>query len=176
MTPFDESNLPLTTYIKEYVSGINNVNDVILNAAIKRYFVSQKTMAKKKLKDPNYKEAQARKQRKLNKLKRRRKTVATNKLLSEEKRKNYIDLIQLEYLSSESEAEDENGHQVFQLHIPNWRANRLTRVYRAIDESAKKGMSSSARRQYLPRIEGRVKICDAPKVINPDFGWIVKKQ
>ena len=76
-------------------------------------------------------------------------------------------------MSSGSEDEENEESPSFTVHMPSWRSEKLTKVYRAMDASMVKKMSRVARNQYLPRYVGSEKVCDPPN-IPEEFGWIVK--
>ena len=61
----------------------------------------------------------------------------------------------LEYMSSESEAEDQDKNPVFAVHVPKWRSQKLTNIFNAMDTSVIKSMSKIARKQFLPRAINR---------------------
>ena len=92
-----------------------------------------------------------------------------------DKCEEYEKLLKIEYMSSESEAEDEDKNPVFAVHVPKWRSKKLTNIFNAMDTSAIKSMSKIARKQFLPRYKSEVKDCETPRDIPEEFGWIICK-
>jgi len=161
-SPFAKENDKMTIFVRNHMKGYNgDLSDEIINASISQYFVSKKTMAKKKASDEKFKENAAAHQRLLNKCKRR--SIALESMDIRDSQKDKVHrVLTFEYMSSEEEDENEEEERVFVVHPLKFRSQKLVDTFKRLDSVYKDTMNKRSKNQTVKRIQGRASTRVAP--------------
>ena len=155
-------------------------SSVVIEAALKRYFVSQYELAKQKTdgKYEQHKKNCRRQGRKRDKLTKR--TLALEKAeLSTKKRGMAAEILLEQAMSSEESCveEDENGKTKvvgYKVKRLSWESGKLRRIKQGLDKASKEGQTKRARDRALPRVEHEEKSTRLPPEDFPE--WAISKE
>lgn len=172
----DEENLELTDFIKKSVQGIAPEEKIeVINAAIKRYFTSQKEAEnrQKKNKTEIHKKRQATYERKKEKLKRRKVMIEKKSGWSKEKKTKVHQFLQLpeahKYMSSDEEVD--NG---FLSHPYSWESEDWRKIKDSLDKKFLETCPPRSKRLLAKRTRGSVKNQEPPNV-DPTHSWVLNE-
>ncbi|XP_062616613.1 uncharacterized protein LOC134278320 [Saccostrea cucullata] len=170
----DEENSEMTDFIRKSVQGIAPDESVdVINAAIKRYFTSQKEAdnRQKKNKTDLHKKRQATYERKKEKLKRRVLAIEKKTGWSQEKKVKVKSFLQLpnayKFMSS-----DEEGDDGFVSHSYSWESEELKKIKESLDKKYLDTCPPRSKRLLSKRSRGSIRQQDPPKLAS-DHDWVL---
>ncbi|XP_061190000.1 uncharacterized protein LOC133197827 [Saccostrea echinata] len=170
----DEENSEMTDFIRKSVQGITPDESIdVINAAIKRYFTSQKEAdnRQKKNKTDLHKKRQATYERKKEKLKRRLVALEKKTGWSQEKKVKVKSFLQLpnayKYMSS-----DEEGDDGFVSHSYSWESEELQKIKDSLDKKYLDTCPPRSKRLLSKRSRGSIRQQDPPKLAS-GHDWVL---
>ncbi|XP_078325329.1 uncharacterized protein LOC111103079 [Crassostrea virginica] len=170
----DEENLEMTDFIRKSIQGIAPDENIdVINAAIKRYFTSQKEAAnrQRKNKTESHKKRQATYERKKEKLKRRSMSIEKKSGWSKEKKAKVSNFLKLQeahkYMSSDEEVDDG-----FLSHPYSWESEEWRRIKDSLDKKFLETCPPRSKRLLAKRTRGSVREQEPPKV-DITHSWVI---
>ena len=109
----------------------------------------------------------------LQKKRKRMKMVGKKASWSNEKKEKIRAALTLEMMSSEDEAENADGGQVFVVRPLPWITPDFQRIKDQLDRKFERSMSQRSRRQFLPRAEGGPSTRPRPRKIADSTSWAI---
>ena len=92
---------------------------------------------------------------------------------SNEKKERVRAALTVEMMSSEDEAEDDNGRQIFVVKPLPWQTPEFLHIKEQLDRKFERSMSQRSRRQFLPRAEGDPSTRPRPRTISESIAWAI---